>query len=187
MNAGLPRFAGAVLGILLFSGTALAQTLQMNASWWQQTHDAERTGFVLGFYDCPEAPEKIRGATSGDYIEFVDRQVQHETRSNALIPDLLRAAHRGIRARPALKGGEVFQEEHGWLDGEWWGDATHGNSTEKIGYVEGYLACEARPVDMNHVRQCVDLLNTHFATAGSEHDKIAKVLQIQLDREMSKS
>ena len=187
MSAVFSRVAAPVFSAALFSGIAVGQTVPLDRNWWQQAHHAEKTGFVLGFFDCSRAPAYVHGATSDDYLRFVDDQVTPASESHGLIPEILRKAERGIKARSVLKRGEEYSEKHGWLDGEWWGDATHGNPEEKIGYVECYLACESRRVDILHVHRYVDVLDLHFSSIRNEHDKIANILQAQLDREKTKS
>lgn len=142
----------------------------------------------MGFFDCSSAPKMVYGATSDDYIAFVkDYLLKVGGVSKNAVPVALREAHHDMHSRPVLKGGELYKEKHGWLDGEWWGDAQHGNPEEKLGYVEGYLSCEFGTATAHETHQYVNALNRHFAIEANEHDKIANVLQPILEREKTKS
>jgi hypothetical protein len=172
----------AAFSSLLFATAGSAQTLRFDSVWWRQTiHDAERTGFVLGYFDCPAAPKEVSGTTSEDYVAYVYKHLGSSSTSSN-VPSVLLQANLHLHPRPILKGGEEYPEKHGWLDGAWWGDATHGDSDEQAGYVEGYLACEFGHATTSQTRRIVDELNHHFGLEKNEHDKIADVLQPILDR-----
>ena len=173
----------ATLFACALSFTVLAENLRFTSEWWQVSiHDEERTGFVLGYFDCPRAPKTVRGASSGDYIAFVSGKIASANKARS-IPTILDQAHRDMHPFAILRGGEEYPERHGWLDGEWWGDAEHGNRDEKAGYVEGYLACELGSTSRSHVQRLTAALNQHFKNPRREHDKIGDVLQPLLDHE----
>ncbi len=138
---------------------------------------------MLGVGDCPKAGKLVYGLSSDDYIAFVDSRVAASAnKSPDAVPKILRSARHTLAPKPILKGGEEYPEKHGWLDGEWWGDATHGDADEKVGYVEGYLSCEFGLVDKRATTSYVRLLNTHYSNPAKEHDKVANVLQPAIDR-----
>jgi hypothetical protein len=171
---------------VLLSAAAQAQKLQFNSDWWRHAaHDEERTGFVLGYFDCPKAAKQVAGASSNDYIAYVYERLGHS--GEAAVPPILNEAHLHMKARPVLKGGEDYPEKHGWLDGAWWGDTHSGDADEKRGYVEGYLQCEFGEATVSQTQRYVDLLNRHFSSASNEQHKIANVLQPILDREKQRS
>jgi hypothetical protein len=164
------------------------QKLVFDQAWWNASNDAEHTGFVLGFFDCPSASKMVYGTSSDDYIAYVDKalaKVGHNSQN--AVPAALRNAHQQMHSRPVLKGGEEYKEKHCWLDGEWWGDAKHGDPDDKLGYVEGFLACEFGSATVRQREQYVKVLNRHFAVEANEHDKIANILQPVLELEKQKS
>ncbi len=174
-------FLSIVIVATAFGAASIAQAAVLNAPWWKQASRGEQIGFVVGFYDCPHPYGTVQFATSDDYRRFLDIYLdRHPTTS---VPDALRRAHSPLHPGPRLRGGEEYPEAHGWLDGEWWGDASHGDPDDRIGYVEGYLACEYRTPQPIEVSRYVAALNRHFGNERNEHDKIANVLQPILDRE----
>jgi hypothetical protein len=164
------------------------QKLLFDSAWWNATRQGEQTGFVLGFFDCPSAPKMVYGASSDDYVTYVDKSIAEAGRdSRNAVPVALRQAHEKMHSRQVLKGGEEYKEKHGWLDGEWWGDAKRGDPDDKLGYVEGFLACEFGSATVRQREQYVKVLNRHFAVEANEHDKIANILQPVLELEKQKS
>lgn len=183
----LPTKQGRMLFLIFVStllvAVAAAQKQALNYMWWHHSSEGEKTGFVLGYFDCPNAPKFVYGATSDDYISFVDKTILNSDMSSEAVPKVLQGAHRNIHVKPIPKGGEEYPEKHGWLDGEWWGDTTHGDPDEHLGYVEGYSACGSGFVyDSAETRLLVAKLNHHFGDARNEHHKIANVLQSMIDR-----
>jgi len=171
---------------LLLSAFASAQTLRFDSEWWRHTaHNEERTGFVLGYFDCPKAAKQVFSASSDDYVAYVYEHLGYSKEST--VPSLLAQAHLHMKAHQVLRGGEEYPEKHSWLDGAWWGDAHHGDTDEKRGYVEGYLQCNYDEVTVTQTQNFVDALNRHFANPSSEHHKIANVLQPILDSEKKRS
>lgn len=163
-------------GLLLIEAAG-GQRLRWSGEWWRNLPAPEQTGFVLGYYDCPVGPTMVYGASSDDYIAYIESSEAKFGTSSSVV-GLLAAAHRHMSSHPVLDGGEKYRERHGWLDGEWWGDTTHGNAQEKQGYVEGYLACKsAKPTQasVSHLRSQIDKHFDHPA-------KVANVLEPLLNR-----
>jgi hypothetical protein len=173
---------------LAASTQVYGQKLLFDQAWWDASNNGEHTGFVLGFFDCPSPSKAVYNASSDDYIAYVNKalaEVGHNSQN--AVPAVLRNAHQQMHSRPVLEGGEVYKEKHGWLDGEWWGDAKHGNPDEKAGYVEGFLACEFSSATVRQRQQYIDALNRHFVVEANEHHKIADILQPIIAREKEKS
>ena len=168
---------------LLFTAAASSQTIRFDSTWWRHSiHDEERTGFVLGYFDCPKAPKEAYGATSDDYVKYVYKYLGSSSKFDT-VPPVLQQANFHIHPHPILSGGEEYPEKHGWLDGEWWGDETRGDVDDKTGYIEGYLACELGSANAPQTQRLVKELNLHFSSEKNQHDKIANVLEPMINRE----
>ena len=168
--------------------SASGQQVILNRVWWHSASEAEQTGFVLGFSDCPTGPMLVSGLNTRDYITFIDSHTQGSAGlTRDAIPKAFRLATRSLASRPILRGGEEYPEKHGWLDGAWWGDSAHGDLDERRGYVEGYLQCDSGSITRSQTQRYVAAINLHFANSSNEHHKIANVLQPILDRKRGRS
>jgi len=175
--------------VLLMPMTMHGQIRHFNKAWWDSAPHVEQEGFIWGFFDCPSAPKLAAGSTTADdYIKYLDKVTGISKQGHDdIVPQALRRAHTKIVGRPTLKGGEVYKEKHGFLDGDWWGDKEGQMPDERLGYVEGYLACEFNRADLHHAALYVKLLNRHFALPANENDKIADALQPLIDLEKHKN
>jgi hypothetical protein len=140
-----------VLTVACFSYFCLAVTppegkpptsTQYDGHWWLSRDPKEQQGFVSGAADCYiwEVKEKLRHSKSAAEDQSSITRFYREDTSRldrSALEVFLDAADQPSQY-PAQKGGEVWKEPHGYYDGQWWREA---ESAERLGFVEGYLAC----------------------------------------------
>jgi hypothetical protein len=159
----------AVTSVLMFAVSAHAQKpVRFDKAWWNSLDEDEHWDFIYGFTDCGK-PDKS-GLNMAQYEDFVSDHVNSDANS---VPTLILLAPRKIKALPQAPGGEVWTERHGFNDGDLWGDHTD----EGRAWVEGYLACEHRPVSLTSVDRYVRLIIRHYANPNRHLDKLANVLE----------
>lgn len=116
--------------------------------WWTTAVDGEREGYVNGFQDCYRYDVKGARATEGwtirDYVEAVDSYYQqHPSERRSSLLSVLSGINTQGPPRAVPKGGETWNEAHGYYDGTWW---RGGDVREQLGFIEGYLSCHAHYV-----------------------------------------
>jgi hypothetical protein len=156
--------------LLVASGSA--QSLHFKYEWWKSINTYEQDGFVWGYMDSPCAP-----AISSPVVEvqkFLDGYFSNHP--NVSLPSALQSAAHQMRPWKSVPGGEVWHDAHGFMDGGWWGDTTHGDQDEQRGYVEGYLACRHQPVNTTDVHAYVKAISGYYDSPKHEHTKIAYVI-----------
>jgi len=159
----------AVTSVLMFSVTAQAQKpVHFDKTWWNSLDKNEHWDFIYGFTDCGK-PDKS-GLNMAQYEDFISDHVDSDANS---VPTLILLAPKKVKALPQAPGGEVWPGRHGFNDGNLWGD----NQGEGRAWVEGYLACEHRPVDLTSVDRYVRLVIRHYADPNRHLDKLANVLE----------
>jgi len=157
----------------LLAATTGAQSLHFNDAWWEKAMDSEKSGFIWGYLDSPCIPPV--SASGMDYQLFLnDYLPKHPTTT---VPVAMHVAAVRMKPTPVLKGGEVWTDAHGFMDGGWWGDSTHGNPDEHRGYVEGYMNCRIGHVSADEVDRYVKSINHYYDSPKHEHTKIAYVLE----------
>ena len=161
-------FCLALAESLLVPGAAYAQTVHPNATWWKTMGEPERWDFIYGFLDC--GPQLRTGLNVRQYDDFISDHVDSSRNS---VPQLIRLAPHMIRKVPPMPGGEVWKERHGFNDGDLWGD----HIDEGRAWVEGYLSCEGRPVELRRVNRYVKLMLIYYSKPERHHDKLANVLE----------
>jgi hypothetical protein len=176
MKSSLP-IRVAVCSFLL-SSAAGAQTLHFSQKWWDSINDREQEGFFWGYMDSPCAPA-IQG-TYQDVAKFLDGYFP--AHPNVTVPAALQIAKDHIKPQKPLPGGEIWTDAHGFMDGGWWGDSTHGEPLEQRGYVEGYLACRHQPVRAEDVEFYKTAIDRYYDSPKHEHTKIAYVIEPMLER-----
>jgi hypothetical protein len=155
---------------MFFLATALLaqRPVDFDKSWWASLTQNEKWDFIYGYTDCGPAIQS--GLNMGQYEDFISQHVTSNTNS---VPTLIRLAPHKVTARPQLSGGEVWKERHGFNDGDLWGD----DIDEGRAWVEGYLACESRPVNQVSVDRYVRLIIRHYGNPKRHLDKLADVLE----------
>jgi hypothetical protein len=159
----------AITFVLMFAVTAHAQKpVRFDKAWWNSLDKNEHWDFIYGFTDCGK-PD-MSGLNIAQYEDFVSDHANSDADS---VPTLILLAPRKVKALPQAPGGEVWTERHGFNDGDLWGD----HPGEGRAWVEGYLACEHRPVDIASVDRYVRLIIRHYANPNRHLDKLANVLE----------
>jgi hypothetical protein len=142
--------------------------VHFNKVWWDSLDKNEHWDFIYGFTDCGKAVRS--GLNMAQYEDFVSENVNSDPDS---VPRLILFAPRRVKPLPQAPGGEVWKERHGFNDGDLWGD----NASDGRVWVEGYLACEHRPVDLTSVDKYVRLITRHYVNPARHLDKLADVLE----------
>lgn len=157
----------------LLVASASAQSIRFDRGWWESASDSEQSGFIWGYLDSPCAPPISSPVT--EVQKFLTTYLPNH--SKATIPVALQAAGHLMKPWKTEPGGEVWTEAHGFMDGGWWGDTSHGDQAEKRGYVEGYLACHHQPAKVADVDTYVTAMNRYYDSPKHEHTKIAYVIE----------
>jgi hypothetical protein len=159
----------AVTSVLMFAPMAHAQkSVHFDKAWWGSLDKNEHWDFIYGFTNCGKSVKS--GLNMAQYEDFISDHVDSDVNS---VPTLILLAPRKVKALPQTPGGEVWTERHGFNDGDLWGnDLNKGRA-----WVEGYLACEHRPVDLTSVDRYVRLIIRHYAYPNRHLDKLANVLE----------
>jgi hypothetical protein len=161
------------ISLLLLATAASAQSIHFNDAWWEKARNQEQEGFIWGYLDSPCIPPI--SASGNDYIQFLnDYLPKHPTVS---VPAAMHVAATRMEPRKVVKGGDIWTEAHGFMDGDWWGDSHHGELDEKSGYVEAYLACKTGFASSHDVAKYVDAIDKYYDLPKHEHTKIAYVLE----------
>ena len=157
----------------LIVASASAQSMHFDSGWWMSINTYEQEGFIWGYLDSPCAPP-ISSPTS-EVQRFLNGYLPDHPK--VTIPTALQVAGHQMKPWKSLPGGEVWTDAHGFMDGGWWGDTTHGDQAEQLGYVEGYLACKHQPVDAPTVHSYAAAIDKYYDSPKHEHTKIAYVIE----------
>jgi hypothetical protein len=156
---------------------AKSQTLTFNEKWWSHTLSDEQQGFIYGYQDCRQPKNAVVGSIV-DYQDYVTHYLEsHRVPDRQSVPFAIRTAEQHMKPRVPLKGGETWSGPHGYLDGGWWGLPDRNSLFQQRGFVEGYLFCATRKVNISSVEHYVDKVNAHYAAKSTERDAIADVLK----------
>jgi hypothetical protein len=144
------------------------QPIRFDKGWWDSLNKNEHWDFIYGFTDCGKALQS--GLNTQQYESFV---TAHITSTSDSAPYLIALALSKVKALPQQSGGEVWKVKHGFNDGDLWGD----DAGEGRAWVEGYLACENRSVDLPSVDRYVHLMLKYYSNPKRHLDKLADVLE----------
>ncbi len=157
-----------------------------DGQWWKVTAPQEQVGFIDGYYDCYKYDAKARTTANASDAEFQKAvsnfYEKHQDQLRTSVPTVLRdlvVTFKSPRVRP--QGGEVWNEPHGYYDGQWWKES---EPKEQIGYLEGYLSCYSHDVRRPRARfskraaEYQELIIQYYDSdpKHTEDDKIAYVL-----------
>jgi hypothetical protein len=177
--------------LLVLTAHALAQNRPINqqrfdGQWWISAAPEEQQGFVAGYGDCYD--EDVKGPTksNGRLFEYpqavTDFYKKHPQQIATPLRQVLWNVFTTLETKyPAQPGGEVWDEPHGFFDGQYWKESV---PKERVGYIEGYLLCyenemKRPPAHFSKgAREYVELITNYFSDrhANHEDDKIANVL-----------
>jgi hypothetical protein len=122
-----------------------SQITEYDGHWWLLLTSEEKSGYLSGDADCYRFELKKKFAYTKPAAE-VEESITNLYRDNSddrSVPvyEAIRIADRQPALRPPARGGEVWNERHGYWDGQWWREGT---PADRLGFVEGYLACYSR-------------------------------------------
>ena len=135
------------------AGAAHAQTTPpqttkpLDGNWWHAASKSERLGYLEGDNDCDSfelggrlLPESAFSLHQDFVLKYYDADA---ARLRTPVFEVLRMADAQIAPAPD-KDADTAPEPHGDYDGLFWRDTRR---EERIGFIEGYLACYARTSD----------------------------------------
>lgn len=159
---------------------------RFDRKWWNSVDSEEQQGFILGFSDCygDTLRHKVRSdATNVEFRKALnDFYTTHTDQNSTEVPELVIRLLRTLKSSVHhLPGGEVWNELHGYLDGQYWNEST---ASERIGFLEGYIKCYQDYARRPRVRfsrtasEYSGLLTRYFENPDADHtdEKIAHVL-----------
>lgn len=119
--------------------------VRYDGRWWARASVEEQIGFESGASDCASAElrrQDSHSRSAQEECEFVTKYyLESPGKSSVLVLDVLAIAGTQVLSDKGPTGGESWTEPHGFWDGQWWREGT---AAERLGFVEGYLACYAR-------------------------------------------
>src|ERR1700730_19430739 len=111
--------------------------------WWASADTDRRDGFFWGAGDCLGAeahiPHGFFGTSRGFNSDAFDKEVSryyadHPADSKLPVIEVWRKVGRQIaRDTPQTKGGEIYSNPHGFLDGLWY---RQGSYSDRLGFLE---------------------------------------------------
>ncbi len=158
------KFGGTILAVMCFVAAVYSQRQapkgaapnksareeqEYDGNWWASADRDRREGFFWGAGDCLgwEAnigPDFFSGATRYINSDSFDKEVsgyyeRHPSERGLRVIEVWRkvAVQMG-RDTPQTKGGEVYTNPHGFLDGLWFRGVSQ---SERLGFLQGYLEC----------------------------------------------
>jgi hypothetical protein len=122
-----------------------SQIRKYDGHWWLLLTSEEKSGYLNGDADCRAFELKKKARYSKSFAEEQEdvTNIYRDQSEKRSLPAF--EVIRIVEDQPSLestgKGGEVWSEPHGYWDGQWWREGT---PAERLGFVEGYLACYSR-------------------------------------------
>lgn len=114
-----------------------------DGDWWLSAAPEEQLGYLNGSTDCAmwDLGVKIRynRSTEEDQRYVTEFYRRNSDQRSKPILEIQKAAWETPGATKP-EGGEHWTEPHGYWNGDWW---TQSSSSERLGFVEGYLSCYA--------------------------------------------
>jgi hypothetical protein len=161
---------------------------RFDRKWWTSVDSDEQQGFIIGFSDCYGDTLRRKVTSDATNVEFLkamnDFYTTHTDQNPTEVPELVIRLSRTLKSSVHhLPGAEVWNEPHGYLDGQYWNESTE---KERLGFLEGYIKCYQDYARRPRVRfSCTaaeysGLLTRYFenpsASADHTDEKIAHVL-----------
>lgn len=158
----------------------------LDGKWWSTAGSEEQQGVINGFIDCYQGTLR-RYNKSGAAIEEYQKALtqfyaEHSDQNSTTVTEVMFRLVKTLKSNVKhLPGGEVWTEPHGFFDDQWWREST---KKERIGFLQGYIACYERYVKKPRVRfsrtaeEYSELLTKYFEAPNVDHtdEKIAHVL-----------
>jgi len=112
-----------------------------DGKWWISADHYERTGFFWGADDCERWDARVPTSYNLPEDAFTEITKYYEAYPDQMALAVVEvskkvAAH--LPHRKPLKGGEVWNNPHGFLTGFWYQTSAE---SERFGFLEGYLGC----------------------------------------------
>jgi hypothetical protein len=112
-----------------------------DGNWWAAADHYERDGFFWGAADCQkwDAHVPVSYDTSDEAFEAITRYYDAHRGSRALpVVEVWKRVAAQVPIPKPLKGGEVWNNPHGFLNGFWY---QQGAESRRFGFLEGYIGC----------------------------------------------
>ncbi len=109
--------------------------------WWAAADHYERDGFFWGAADCQrwDAHVPVSYDTSDEAFEAITSYYDAHPGSRALpVVEVWKRVAAQVPIPKPLKGGEVYNNPHGFFDGSWYKQSA---DSERFGFLEGYIGC----------------------------------------------
>jgi len=130
--------------ILAVNANSVKQKVNYDGHWWLLLTSEEQTGYVNGDADCYvfELDKKFNNSQSApDVAELLTNLYRDNAKERSVsVYDAIRIVDSQSPLRQPAPGGEKWSERHWYFDGDWW---RQGGPADRLGFVEGYLACLA--------------------------------------------
>jgi hypothetical protein len=159
---------------------------RFDGKWWSAADSDEQRGFIIGYIDCyyDTVRRRVRSkAITEEYQKALSEfYAAHPDKSSSTVPEVMAKLVQTLKTTVQRQpGGEVWNERHGYLDGQWWRESTE---RERIGFLEGYTSCYQQYVKTQRVRfsltaeEYSERLTKYCEDPSVDHtnEKIAKVL-----------
>ncbi|HKV05578.1 MAG TPA: hypothetical protein VJO53_10785 [Candidatus Acidoferrales bacterium] len=195
----LGRFSAVLLVAMVLAGGARAKQVgrttgparEYNGHWWLLLTSEEQDGYLNGDSDCYRFELNMKFANARTFVEtresVTDFYQNNPDKRSLPVYDVIRIVDREPLSRKPVAGGEIWNGRHGYWDGQWWRE---GIPADRIGFVEGYLACYRAGAKNAHgsfaksAAQYVGLINRWYGLneesgdidSEKEETKIADVL-----------
>ena len=141
------RKRAVLVAILIVGSCSLlrAQGSHLDGVWWLLSTAAEQEGFTLGYGDCWADPDvqRVRMLTDDATLRIAvsDYYQGHTAQRSRPVGEVLKdmwSGHYKMTGAERAQPGQGWRDRHGFFDGGWWKGS---NSTERLGFVEGYTSC----------------------------------------------
>ena len=159
---------------------------RFDGKWWSSADSDEQRGFIIGYIDCyyDTVRRRVRSkAITEEYQKALSQfYAAHPDQSSTTVPELMAKLVQTLKTSVQRQpGGEVWNDRHGYLDGQWWREST---DKERIGFLEGYTSCYQQYAKSSRVRfsrtaeEYSELITRYFEDPSVDHtaEKIAHVL-----------
>jgi hypothetical protein len=113
-----------------------------DGNWWGAADHYERDGFFWGAADCQKWDAHVPTfyyVSDDEFDDLITKYYDAHPADKALsVVDVWKRIAPQVPVSKPLKGGEVSNNPHGFLNGFWY---QKGAESERFGFLEGYIGC----------------------------------------------
>jgi hypothetical protein len=149
-----------------------------DGNWWAAADHYERLGFFWGADDCERWDAHVPtsyNVPEDAFDEITKYYDAHPAEKRLAVVDVSKKVAARKRVPKPLKGGEVYNNPHGFFDGSWY---QRESESERFGFLEGYIGClrtyvkgsaEGYPKPIHYYDDKIwDYVDTHGLKAAQE-------------------